>query len=68
MMNNRNNSDYSFADELRTILETLLVVFIVLKVNNLIAWSWWLVLSPLWIGLGLSAILILIIIVLRIIE
>ena len=67
-MYGRKNNGYGFADELRTVLETLLVVFIVLKVNNLIAWSWWLVLSPLWIGLGLTAILILIIIVLRIIE
>lgn len=29
----------------------LLVVFIVLKLTNLIDWSWWWVLSPMWIGL-----------------
>lgn len=67
-MYGRKNDGYGFADELRTVLETLLVVFIVLKVNNLIAWSWWLVLAPLWVSLGLSVILLLIIIVLRHIE
>ena len=67
-MHGRENDGYGFADELRTVLETLLVVFIVLKVNNLIAWSWWLVLAPLWVSLGLSVILLLIIIVLRYIE
>lgn len=67
-MYGRKSDGYGFADELRTVLETLLVVFIVLKVNNLIAWSWWLVLAPLWVSLGLSVILLLIIIVLRHIE
>lgn len=28
----------------------LLVVFIILKLCHLIKWSWWWVLSPLWIG------------------
>ena len=27
----------------------LTLVFIVLKVNNLVSWSWWWVLSPIWI-------------------
>ena len=31
--------------------EVLLVVFIVLKLTNVIDWSWWWVLSPVWIGL-----------------
>ena len=30
----------------------LLVIFIVLKLAGIIHWSWWWVLSPLWIGLG----------------
>lgn len=33
----------------------LLVVFIVLKLTHVIGWSWWWVLSPLWIGAGLVA-------------
>lgn len=35
----------------------LLVGFILLKVAGVIAWSWWWVLSPLWIG-ALPAILL----------
>ena len=32
------------------ILEVLTIVFIVLKLCNVITWSWAIVLSPLWIG------------------
>jgi len=67
-MYGKNASNYSFADEIRTVLETLLIVFIVLKVNNLVAWSWWVVLTPLWVSLGLVIIGILGIIVLKLIE
>lgn len=31
----------------------LLIVFIVLKLCGVIAWSWWWVLSPLWIPIAL---------------
>lgn len=31
----------------------LLVAFVVLKLTGFIAWSWWWVLSPFWIPLGL---------------
>ena len=37
----------------------LLVVFIVLKLCKVITWSWWLVLMPLWIGIGLVILVIL---------
>lgn len=33
-------------------LEVLTIVFVVLKLTNLITWSWWCVLSPLWIPLA----------------
>lgn len=36
----------------------LAVVFIVLKLCGLIDWSWWWVLSPLWISLVLGALVI----------
>lgn len=42
------------------IAEVLLVVFIILKLCNVIDWSWWWVLSPLWIVI-LWAILLVII-------
>lgn len=31
----------------------LTILFIALKLTGVIAWSWWWVLSPLWIGFGL---------------
>jgi len=36
----------------------LTVAFIVLKLTHVIDWSWWWVLSPLWIGLILVIVLI----------
>ena len=38
----------------------LFIVFLVLKLTNVIDWSWWWVTAPLWIsfGLGLVALLI----------
>lgn len=41
----------------------LLVVFIILKLTNNIDWSWWWVLSPLWIPFAFLAGLSLIVIV-----
>lgn len=36
----------------------LAVVFIVLKLLDVITWSWWWVLSPIWISWGLALIFI----------
>lgn len=33
--------------------ETLTVVFVVLKLIGVIAWSWWWIFSPMWIFYGL---------------
>jgi len=38
----------------------LLVLFIGLKLGHVINWSWWWVLSPLWISLGILGIVLLI--------
>ncbi len=35
------------------LLSVLCLIFIVLKLTGLISWSWWWVLSPLWIYLAL---------------
>ena len=40
--------------------EVLLIVFVVLKLNHLINWSWWWVLSPLWGGVIGAIVVILI--------
>lgn len=39
----------------------LTIVFVILKVLGVIAWSWWWVLSPLWIGFGIAALVFLLI-------
>lgn len=39
--------------------DVLLIVFIVLKLTGVINWSWWWVLSPLWISLILCALILL---------
>ena len=36
----------------------LTIVFIVLKLVGVIAWSWWWVLAPVWISAGLAFILL----------
>jgi len=41
--NNQNNGGIGF-------LGLLTIVFITLKLTGYIAWSWWWVLSPLWLG------------------
>lgn len=38
----------------------LTIVFIVLKLCGVIAWSWWWVLSPLWISVILGLVLVII--------
>lgn len=44
-------------------LELLLIAFIILKLCKVITWSWWWVLSPIWIPLGLWLIIVLIVII-----
>ena len=36
----------------------LTIVFIVLKLLNVIKWSWWWVLSPIWISFGIALVVI----------
>jgi hypothetical protein len=38
----------------------LTVAFVVLKLCNVITWSWWWVISPIWIYAGLSILIIVI--------
>jgi hypothetical protein len=41
----------------------LTILFIGLKLGKVIAWSWWWVLSPLWIAAGLGIIVVIITII-----
>ena len=46
--------------------DVLLIVFIVLKLCKVINWSWWWVLSPFWINLGLRLIVIIVALVIAV--
>jgi membrane protein YdbS with pleckstrin-like domain len=46
----------------------LTVLFIGLKLTNVITWSWWWVLSPIWISLSLAVVILTIAIVIAIIA
>ena len=46
----------------------LTIAFIVLKLCHVIDWSWWWVLSPLWISVGLIIILLLIILIFSVLK
>ena len=41
----------------------LTIVFIILKLTETIDWSWWWVLSPLWIGAALAVVIIALILI-----
>ena len=43
------------------VVGVLEIIFIVLKLVGVIDWSWWIVLIPLWIDLGMSFILVFIV-------
>ena len=43
----------------------LTIAFIVLKLLGKIDWSWWLVLSPVWVAIGLSVFVIIVLTVLE---
>lgn len=44
-------------------LELLTLVFVVLKLLGKINWSWWWVLSPIWLSIGIAIIVAIILIV-----
>ena len=43
------------------ILDVVLIVNIILKFIGIINWSWWVVLWPLWVGLSIIAIFLIIV-------
>ena len=66
-MDNSNNNRSPAAGGGLSILGVVEIVFIILKLLGIINWSWWIVLIPLWIDLGVSLLIILIIIIVAII-
>lgn len=57
-MNNKNNNSSGL-----WVLGVLQIVFLVLKLTGLITWSWVLVLIPLWISLGILALVVVAVII-----
>ena len=49
-------------------LTTILIVFVILKLTHLIDWSWWIVLIPLWIELGIFALFLMLIVIVALIR
>lgn len=49
---------------LRNFLNQLTIAFIVLKLTNVIDWTWWAVLSPLWVPMAFIVFLSLVVFVL----
>lgn len=45
----------------------LFIVFLILKLTNVIAWSWWWVTSPLWITIALNILIIISIVLFQLI-
>ena len=41
-----------------TFLEILFVVFLVLKLCNVVSWSWWIVTAPLWGSLAIFLLIV----------
>lgn len=62
-MDNSNNNRSSATGGGLSILGVVEIVFIILKLLGIINWSWWIVLIPLWIDLGITLLVILFIIV-----
>lgn len=57
-MKNIGNISIRFSGLLTTLLT---VLFVGLKLTNHIDWSWWWVLSPLWIGLAIGVVVLIIV-------
>ena len=66
-MDNSNNNRNSAAGGGLSILGVVEIVFIILKLLGIINWSWWIVLIPLWIELGIKLLIIRVIIIVAII-
>ena len=67
MSNNRNNSTSAGAGGIG-FGGLLAIIFIVLKLVGVIDWSWWWVLSPIWISWGIGLVVLLIVFIVILIK
>lgn len=49
-------------------ITTITLVFIILKLTHQIGWSWWWILSPIWIALGLIVLIVGIVVLIEVIR
>ena len=56
------NKKYNANNTGISVLGILLIIFVVLKLVGVVTWSWWVVLIPLWIEIGLLIIVIFVIV------
>ena len=54
----KKNISYSGSSSGLALSEVVLIVFVVLKLVGVINWSWWWVLSPLWISASIVALIL----------
>jgi hypothetical protein len=57
--NDKRRSNSSSTSSGMTLGGVVFVVFLILKLTNLIDWSWWWIVSPLWISAGFAFVLML---------
>jgi membrane protein YdbS with pleckstrin-like domain len=57
MMKNTENNNHNYSGDIG-FTGLLTLIFIVLKLIGVINWSWWWVLSPLWISFGIGIIVV----------
>ncbi len=57
-MNNFNSEDYKAGFISKNMAPILFLIFLVLKLTKQIDWSWWWVTSPLWIGILILLIIV----------
>lgn len=55
-----NNTSSSASGSGGSLVGLLTILFIALKLTGVIGWSWWWVLSPLWITTGLVVVILLV--------
>jgi membrane protein YdbS with pleckstrin-like domain len=58
-MGKPSKADYQTAGGM-SVPVVVFIVFLILKLTNVISWSWWWVTSPLWISTGVTIVLLII--------
>ena len=52
---------FIWGDDMKLLMILWLAIFVLLKLVRIITWSWWLVFIPLWIYLGMAALVFIVV-------